>query len=183
MACHYRVKENEGSRTPHLYSLPCVIHRLFVSWQPLYVAIDGIVLVETRCRSCLLLVFTPYAPLSACFLHLFLFVLLMLPLTVVLDLYLVCTCSFSPVCDVCCVCRRGNTGKHGDAMLPRLRRSWRLGASIHPYRPLPTPFRALDVIVRTRYESLGGQHLNVAAIPGLSQEGCFETTRADFSVA
>ena len=32
-------------------------------------------------------------------------------------------------------------------------------------------------------ESFGGQNLIVAAIPGLSQERCCETTRADFSVA
>ena len=67
-------------------------------------------------------------------------------------------------------------GLHGDAMFPRLRRCWRLGESNHPYRPL-------DVVARTRYESLVGQHLTVAAIPGLSQERCCETTRADFSVA
>ena len=74
-------------------------------------------------------------------------------------------------------------GLHGDAMLPRLRRCWRLGESNHPYRPLAVPSQALDVVARTRYESLGGQHLIVAATPGLSQERCCETTRADFSVA
>ena len=47
----------------------------------------------------------------------------------------------------------------------------------------PVPFRTLDVAARTRYESLVGQHLLVAAIPWLSQEKCCETTRADFSVA
>ena len=72
---------------------------------------------------------------------------------------------------------------HGDAMFPRLRRCWRLGESNHPYRPLAVPSQALDVVARTRYESLGGQHLIVAATPGLSQERCCETTRADFSVA
>jgi len=45
------------------------------------------------------------------------------------------------------------------------------------------PLQALDVVARTRYESLGGQHLIVAAIPVQSQERCCETTRADFSVA
>ena len=39
------------------------------------------VLAETRCRPCLLLVFTPCAPLSTCLLPLALFVLLVLPLT------------------------------------------------------------------------------------------------------
>ena len=74
-------------------------------------------------------------------------------------------------------------GLHGDAMFPRLWRCWRLGESNRPYRPLAVPSQALDVVARTRYESLGGQHLIVAAIPGLSQERCCETTRADFSVA
>jgi len=55
--------------------------------------------------------------------------------------------------------------------------------STHPYRPSAIPFRDLDVVARTRYESLGGQHLIVAAIPWLSQERCCVTTRADFSVA
>ena len=73
-------RENEGSRTPPLYSLPCVVHCLFVSWQPMCVAIDGVVLAETRCRPCLLLVFTPCALLSTCLLPLVLFVLLVLPL-------------------------------------------------------------------------------------------------------
>ena len=68
-------------------------------------------------------------------------------------------------------------------MFPRLRRCWRLGESNHPYRPLAVPSQALDVVARTRYESLGGQHLIVAATPGLSQERCCEDTRADFSVA
>ena len=68
-------------------------------------------------------------------------------------------------------------------MLPRLRRCWRLGESNHPYRPLAVPSQALDVVPRTRYESLGGQHFIVATILGLSQERCCETTRADFSVA
>ena len=66
MTRQYPVKENEGSRTPPLYSLPCVVHRLFVSWQPSFVAIDGVVLAETRCRPCLLLIFTPCTPLSTC---------------------------------------------------------------------------------------------------------------------
>ena len=47
---------------------------------------------------------------------------------------------------------------------PRLRRCWRLGVSNHLYRPLAIPFRALDVIAKTRYESLG-QHLIIVAIP------------------
>ena len=106
MTRQYRVKENEGSRTPPLYSLPCVVHRLFMSWQPSFVAIDVVVLAETRCRPCLLLVFTPCAPLPTCLLPLVLFVLLVLPLPVVPDLYLVCACSSSRVCDACCVCRR-----------------------------------------------------------------------------
>ena len=42
MTRQYRVKD-EGSRTPPVYSLPCVIHCLFVSWQPSCVAIDGAV--------------------------------------------------------------------------------------------------------------------------------------------
>jgi len=65
----------------------------------------------------------------------------------------------------------------------RLRRCWRLGASNHPYRPLAMPFQALSVVDRTRYKSLGGQHSIDAVIPGLSQERCSETTRADLSVA
>ena len=64
MTRQYRDKENEGSRTPSLYSLLCVVNRLFLSWQPLCVAVDGLVLAETRCRPCLLLIFTPCAPLS-----------------------------------------------------------------------------------------------------------------------
>ena len=32
MTHRYRVKEKEGSRTPLVYSIPCVDHRLFVSW-------------------------------------------------------------------------------------------------------------------------------------------------------
>ena len=104
MTRQYRVKENEGSRTPPLYSPSRVVHRLFVSWQPLCVAIDSVVLAETRCRPCLLLVFTPCAPLSTCLLPLVLFVLLVLPLPVVPDLYLVCACSSSRVCDASCVC-------------------------------------------------------------------------------
>ena len=48
----------------------------------------------------------------------------------------------------------------------RLRQCERLGVSIHPYRPLTKTFRALDVVARTRYESIGGQHFIVAAIPG-----------------
>ena len=80
MTRQYRVKENEGSRTPPLYSLPCMVHRLSVSWQSLCVAIDGVVLAETRCSSCLVLVFTSCAPLSTCLLPLVLFVLLVLPL-------------------------------------------------------------------------------------------------------
>ena len=76
-----RVKENEGSRTSPLFSLPCVVHRLFVSWQPLCVAIDGVVLAETRCRPCLLLVFTPCAPLSVCLFALGSLRVLMLPLS------------------------------------------------------------------------------------------------------
>jgi hypothetical protein len=67
---------------------------------------------------------------------------------------------------------------HGGAMLPRLRRCWILGVSNHPCRPL-----AKLVVVRARYESLGGQHLIVAAISGLSPERYCETTRADFTVA
>ena len=111
MARQYRVKENEGSRTPPLYCLPLyclpsVLHRLFVSCQPSCVAIDGVVLAETRCCPCLLLVFTPCAPLSTCLAPLVLVVLLVLPLPVVPDLYLVCACSSSRVCDACCVCRR-----------------------------------------------------------------------------
>ena len=74
-------------------------------------------------------------------------------------------------------------GLHGDAMFSRLWRCWGLGVSTHPYRPLAIPSQALDVVARSRYESLGGQHLIVAAIPGLSQERCCETTRSDFSVA
>ena len=70
MTRQYWVKENEGSRIPPLYSLPCVVHRLFLSWQPSYVAVDGVVLVETRRRSCLLLIFTSCAPLSTCLLPL-----------------------------------------------------------------------------------------------------------------
>ena len=31
------------------------------------------------------------------------------------------------------------------------------------------PFRALDVVARSWYKCLGGQHLIVVAIPGLSQ--------------
>ena len=54
--------------------------------------------------------------------------------------------------------------------------------SNHPYRPLAMPFRVLDVVARIRYKSLGGQYLIVAAIPGLSQERCCETARADVSV-
>ena len=50
----------------------------------------------------------------------------------------------------------------------------RLGASNHPYRPLAMPFRALNMVARTSYESLGGQHLIAAAIPGLSQERCWK---------
>ena len=46
MARQYRTKENEGSRTPPMYSLPCVVHRLSVSWHPSCVAIDGVVLEE-----------------------------------------------------------------------------------------------------------------------------------------
>ena len=65
----------------------------------------------------------------------------------------------------------------------RLRRCWRLGVSNHPYWPLAIPFRAFGVIARTMCKCLGGQHLIVAAIPGLSQERCCETTRADLSVA
>ena len=57
-----RVKENEGSRTPPWYSLPCVVQRLFVSWQPSFMAIDGVVFAETRCRPCLHLAFTPALP-------------------------------------------------------------------------------------------------------------------------
>ena len=60
-------------------------------------------------------------------------------------------------------------GLHGDAMFPRLRRCWRLGESNHPYTPLAVPSQALDVVARTRYESLGGQHLIVAATPVLSK--------------
>ena len=80
MTRQYQLKSNQGSRTPPLYSLPCVVHRLFVSWQPSCVAVDGVVLAETRCRPCLLLIFTPCAPLSTCLLPLVLFVLLVLPL-------------------------------------------------------------------------------------------------------
>ena len=29
-----REEKNYGSRTPPLYSLPCVVGRLFLSWQP-----------------------------------------------------------------------------------------------------------------------------------------------------
>ena len=47
----------------------------------------------------------------------------------------------------------------------------------------PYPSETLNVAARTGYESLGGQHLLVAAIPWLSQERCCEATRADFSVA
>jgi len=64
----------------------------------------------------------------------------------------------------------------------RLRRCWRLEASNHPYRLLAMPLRALGVVARTRYTSLGGQHFIIAAIPGLSQERCCEMTRAEFSV-
>ena len=63
MTRQYRVKENEGSRTPPLYSLPCLVHRLFVSWQPSCVAVDGVVLAGARCRPCLLLVFIHYSAL------------------------------------------------------------------------------------------------------------------------
>ena len=104
MTRQYRVKENEGSRTPPLYSLPCEDQRLFVSCQPLCVAIDGVVLAATRCRPCLLLVFTPCTPLSTCLLPLVLVGLLVLHLTVVPDLYIGCACSSSRVCDACCVC-------------------------------------------------------------------------------
>ena len=106
MTRQYRVKENEESRTSPLYGLPCVVHRLFVSWQPSCVAGDGVVLAETRCFPCLLLVFTPCAPLSTCLLPLVFFVLLVLPLPVMPALYLVCPCSFSRVCDTCCDCHR-----------------------------------------------------------------------------
>jgi len=61
-------------------------------------------------------------------------------------------------------------GLHGDATFPRLRRCWRLGVSNHAYRPLAQPSQALDVVARTRHESLGVQRLIVAATPGLSQE-------------
>jgi hypothetical protein len=63
------------------------------------------------------------------------------------------------------------------------RQCWRLEVSNHSYRPLAMTFRALGVVARKRDKSLGGQHLIVASIPGLSQERCCETTRADFSVA
>ena len=36
-----REGKNYGSGTPPLYSLPCVVHRLFVSWQPLRVGGGG----------------------------------------------------------------------------------------------------------------------------------------------
>ena len=62
-------------------------------------------------------------------------------------------------------------------MFPRLRRCWRLGETNHPYRPLAVPSQALDVVARTRYESLGIQHLIVAAIPGLSQERFCQTCK------
>ena len=58
--------------------------------------------------------------------------------------------------------------------------TWRVKPFLHAFG---RHFRALDVVASTRYESLGGQHLIVAAIPGLSQQRCCETTRADFSVA
>ena len=51
--------------------------------------------------------------------------------------------------------------------------------SIHPFRPLAIPFRALDVIARTRYENVGGQQLIVPAIPGMSKERCCTTTRME----
>ena len=34
MTRQYRVQENEGFRIPPLYSVPCVVLRLFVSWHP-----------------------------------------------------------------------------------------------------------------------------------------------------
>ena len=125
------------------------------------------------------LVFLPCFPLSTCILHLVLCMLLMWPLIPFAVLSVPCP----PL-----PARRGirlcvSWGLHGDAMLPRLRRCWRLGESNHPYRPLVIPSRALDVVARTRCESLGGQHSIVAATPELSQERCCETTWADFSVA
>lgn len=62
----------------------------------------------------------------------------------------------------------------------RLQRCWRRGVSNYPYRPFAMPFLALGVVARTRYKSLGGQHLIFAANPGLSQERCYKNTRADF---
>ena len=63
-----RGKRNYGSRIPPLYSLSCVSCRFFLSWQSTCEVVDGVVLAEARCRPCLLLIFTPCAPLSTCLL-------------------------------------------------------------------------------------------------------------------
>jgi len=93
MTRRYRVKENEGFETPPLYSLPCVVHLPFVSRQPSCVAIDGVVLAETRCRPCLLLVFTPCASLSTC----------LLPLVLCCPCSCVCVMSYTCWCPHSCM--------------------------------------------------------------------------------
>ena len=210
-----------------------MINRLFVSWQPSCVVIDGVVLAGTRCRFGLLLVFTPCTPLSACIPPLVLFVLLTWPLdqtcilcvpalspvSVMRAVFVVvlvpacnpvscCTCSFRPIPALASMLCLTPVGALIPVCSPSLLLfssacqaehtplcvfgvTWRRHVSLFsgdvgdlerqttPVGLLAIHVRALDVVARTRYESLGGQHLIVAAIPGLSQEKCCETTRAE----